>query len=789
MIRNYCIIAIRSLWRNKLISSINLLGMAIGFAIFLTFWSWIRFDYSFDRFHEDIDQMYILNVEIMMEDSEYTSERVGGIFGSVLPDLFPNIISACRISQQLEFDLGVAIEEDSATVSTKYFNEDEILAVDTSFMDFFSFELLKGNPDQVFPSRDHMLITESLAKRLFGDQESIGKEVRLGNGDYYEVSGVVEDPPLNSSYQFKALIGFHIMEELGYEVDRVRYNNYYTNLRLAPDTEIKALNKLINDWVKSNFDLEIESHYFLTRLTDMHLYGESKGIIGFYMNLIMALGIMAIACINYLNLTSAYYSTRVGEIIIRKSVGASRKQLMIQFLGETYLLLLLALYLGLFLAEHLVPILNGLFGVDQTADFKGGEFWLMILLLFILTGFLAGFYPALKISGLNPFVLFVGKAISLPYRRSWTRRVLLVVQLSFSVIFILFSVFMIRQYVYMKEADLGFNRKDVVYIRTTGQAWEKYSLIKKELKELHYVEGISSGSNVPVMLSSGTVDWGERNGENNKLAVTIGVSYDFLSTFEIDLIEGSFFREGNDSLNNQYVVVNRELINLMGWKDPVGRKFYMWGRDYEILGVTENIEFFPFNLGVFEDRALIYRFDPVSNYIFVRLKTGSKPEQLAEILSVFETYNPGYEVVYDFVSNFQLKALENGEGLKFIFILISSLAIFIAAMGLIGLSAFHNSSRTKEVGIRKAMGAHTGIILRLLLSDFMKLVIISNLIALPLAFLFLRIILQFFAYRIELQTMVFVLVSLLSVLGSLITVIYHALKSSRSNPVDCLRYE
>ena len=789
MIRNYFVLAIRSLWRNKLITLINIVGMGIGFGIFLSFWSSIRFDNSFDRFHEDIDQMYILSVNISLEDSEYTSERIGGIFGTALPDLSPQILSACRISQPQEFEFGIGSREDTAAYPMKYFNVDEILAVDTSFLEFFSFRLLQGDPALAFSGKDHILITQSLAKRLYGDEDPMWKEVQIDSWNYYKVAGVLEDPPENSSFQFKALMGFHIMEYLDYEVDRARYNLYFTNLKIADEADIEALNHQVNGWVNDNFDLEIESRYFLSPLTDLHLYGESKGIIGFYMNLIMALGMLFISCVNYVNLSSAYYTTRIREIAIRKSMGANRRQLMVQFMGETYLLLFHAFYLGLFMAEHLVPSMNKLFEVQQDAYFGGLEFWLKVLVIFLVTGFLAGFYPALKITGFNPLG-FLSAKVKIPvYRGSRSRKVMLVIQLTLSVMFILFSIFMTRQYVHMKEADLGFNRKDVLYIHTSGQLWQKYPLLKNELIQKHYVEGVSSSSDIPVLLSSGTVDWGERNVEQNKLAVTIDVSYDFLETFEIELVEGSFYREGNDSLNHQYIVVNKELINIIGWEDPVGRNFYMGGRDYDLLGVTANIEFFPFNLGVFEDRALIYRFVPVSDYIFIRLKEGFTNKQVEEVLDVFESYNPGYENIYDFVGNFRIEAMENGYGLMFIFILFSVLAIFIAAMGLIGLSVFHNNSRTKEVGIRKVMGAHTGIIMRLLLSDFLRLVLLSNLIAIPLSYLALSLILQVFAYRIELQAMVFVLVILFSILASMITVIYHALRTSLANPVDSLRDE
>jgi putative ABC transport system permease protein len=237
------------------------------------------------------------------------------------------------------------------------------------------------------------------------------------------------------------------------------------------------------------------------------------------------------------------------------------------------------------------------------------------------------------------------------------------------------------------------------------------------------------------------------------------------------------------------VVVNQKLVDLMGWEDPVGRSFYMWGEDATILGVIEDFDFFPFNLGIFEDKALICRYEGVSNYIFVRVSPGVLPEQVAEIKSVFWDNNPGYEFEHDFVSKFEMPALQDGEGLKIVFNLFSAIAIMIAVMGLIGLS-YHNSlHRTKEVGIRKAMGARTGMIMQLLLNDFLRLVLLSNLIALPAAYFIVRRLLRIFSYSIDLKLGTFLLILLLSLVISMATVSFHALHTARSNPVDSLRYE
>ena len=789
MIRNYLVIALRNLWRHKMITLINLVGMAIGFGIFLTFWSWVRFDLSFDKFHEDIEQMYVLNVRLTMNGSEYTSNRTGGIYAEVLVDNFSQVQSSCRVSQPQEFELGVPTGTEGEGVPMKYFTENEVLAVDSSFFNFFSFKLLEGNIDVIFSSRDHLVLTESLATKLFGDEDPMNRTIRIGEGGFFTVAGVVEDPPDESSIRFKALIGFHIMEEQGYPVDGYGGTMFFNYFKLSSPVNMEALNSAINEYVDANHETDLEAWYFLDSFERLHLYGESRGIIGFYMNLIMSLMILSIACINFINLTTASSSKRLKEIAIRKSAGASKKQLIIQFMGETYLLLLFSFYLGLFVAEHLVPVTARAFGVNLNANYSGASFWVQISLIFIVTGLLAGLYPAVKIAGFRPLAFLSGKSINNYHKGSRSRKVLIVGQFTFSVIFIIVSVFTIRQYAYLKEADLGFNREDVVYIPTKGLVWEQFPLIKKELAELHFVAGVTSGSDVPVKIDRGEIDWGEREGEHNKIARMLWTDTDFLSTFEIGLLEGEYFSEERDSLNYEYVVVNQDLVELMGWEDPVGRSFFLMDRDFQILGVTENINFFPFNLKVFGNEALIYLYDDVREYIFVRILPGITPEQMETIGDVFRKYNPGYVFDYDFVSEFEYEALENTDGIKLVFKIFSILAIFIATMGLIGLSIFNNNRRTKEVGIRKVMGAHSGIIMKLLLSEFMKLVLLSNLIAIPVAYLILKKIFQIFSYSVDLKLSVFVLVFLLSVFLSLITVTYQAFRTARSNPVNSLRYE
>ena len=789
MIRNYILIAVRSLWRNKVISLIDLLGMAIGFGIFLTLLGWMRFDTSFDKFHRDIDRMYLLNVRLTMNGGEYTSQRTGGIYARVLKELYPQVESSCRVSQPYQFELGVPVDEAEAGVSMRFYDESQVVMVDSNFFSYFTFPLLEGDPDQVFTARDQIVITERLARKLFGDEPALNKQIKIGEGGYFTVAGIAKDPPVASSIQFNALLGFHILEEMGYPVEGYGGTIYFNHFKLAEGTDLVELDKAINRHVEENFEADFDSWFFMDRFDRLHLHGESQGWIGYMMDLVLAVVILLIASINFVNLTNAGSSLRLKEIAIRKSAGASRKQLIIQFMSESYILLLLALYLGFFITEQLAGRIFQYFDIYQDRIPRGPDYWLLVLGIYLLTGFLAGLYPALKISGYQPLAFFTGKGVQDVRSGRRSRRVLIVFQFAFSIFFITVSIFTIRQFAYLREADLGFNRNDVLYIRTKGKIWDKYPLIKQDLEQLSFVKGVTTASDIPVEVNYGEIDWGERDGDHNKFARVIRTGPDFLSTFEIHLQEGGYFTEDRGDLNYSYVVVSRGLVDYLGWEDPVGRDLYLWGEDRTILGVVDDIQFYPFRNGAINNDALIYVYEPVKEYVFVRVVPGTTAKQLSAMEEVFRKYNPGYEMEFDFVRNYKYDMLSHSDAVSIVFKIFSAIAIFIAVMGLLGLSLYNNNRRTKEMGIHKAMGASTGSVMYLLLSEFMKLVILSNLVALPLAYLGLWLLFQIFSYSTELKLPVFMIVFVCSVLFSMLVVLYHAWRTARANPVVSLRYE
>jgi len=788
MLKINVLIALRSFWRNRLITLFNLLGMALGFGIFLALWSLARFDLEFDRFHEDIDQMYVLNVVLDMEGSEYRSERTGGVYGPLLPREFPQLESSCRVSEVLEFELGVLPQGDSLD-HWHYFTEDQVLAVDSSFLDFFSFPLLAGDLGSIFSEPHHLVLTRSLAQTLFGEEDPLDQELKLAGAGIFQVVGVVEDPPARSTYQFQALVGFHVLETRGYPLDGHGGTMYYNNFKLVQGAVVEALNPAIQEYIDANFDLDLDARFFLDQLTKVHLHGETRSIQGVYMNLIMAAIMLLIAIINFINLSTAYATRRLGEISIRKSLGAGKRQLMAQFLGETYLLLFLAMYLGFFLSESLLPRLSTSLDESISMDLHQPVFWIQVLGIYLLSGMLAGFYPAYKIAGFKALAFLSGKGDRGRRPRALSRKVLIVVQFTFSIAFIILSILMMKQVEYLQKADLGFNREEVLYTRTKGALWNEFPAVKEELRSLHYVEAVTTGSSVPVFVNNGEIGWGEREADHNEIAVVYSCDEDFLHTFEIDLLEGRFFPGGADSLNRDYVVLNQAIVDLLGWDEPVGRSFYLYEREFTVLGIIDNIDFFPFNMEVFNNKAMIIRYEAVRPFMFIRTTGALSRSELQGVQEILTRMSPGHAFELDYVSNYRYQVLEFSDDMRAMSWIFSVAAVLIALMGVIGLSVFSNQQRTKEIGIRKVMGARENWVLYLLLREFVGLVLMANALGILIAWLAVSKILQFFAYSIQVGPGIFILVMLASLILALGCVALLGIKTIRANPVDSLRYE
>lgn len=790
MIKNYLITALRSMWRNKTISIINIVGLSIGFSIFLTFWVVVGYEKSYDQFHLNKDRLARLRMVIYMNNGEYTSSRVGGAYAQTLRDIYPDVIDVCRVSTPLEMTIGTEVVSIDSTQQKKYFIEKNAIAVDSTFFNLFSFEVISKTGEQIIQGNESIILTESFAKKIFGEIDPLGKVVTINIETPYTVTAVVKDPPANSYIQFSCLVPFQYMGKIGYPIDGFEGTMFYTYALLNSHNSIENINRTItNDLHAVNKIKEFETRFFLEPMSRVRLHGEEMNIIGVYINTMIAILMLAIAAINFINLTTANATTRIKEVGVRKVVGASRWNLVFQFLGETLVVCIIAFYIGIIIAEQLLKMvslkLNGSF---LSINYSDPELWFQLCIILFTTVIISGLYPAFIVSRYKPAVVFQRRATALQ-SGSRLRKILVVVQFTASVFFIILTIFITKQFNFMKTADLGFKRENILVIPTRGEMWDNYNTIREELFKNPIIEGVASASEVPVNLQRGEIDWGEREGDHSKIARIIYCDYDFADNLEIKMVDGRFYSRDFSTDPEKAIVINQGIASIMGWDQPVGQNFYFQRNDYTVIGVTENIKFFPMQVEAIKSDALIFKFSPVNQLLFVKYHEEKDLQAKDFTQQVLEKYNPGYDFEYSNISEASFDALDNSDSIKSIFRLITVLGFFISSIGLFGLAIHSTNRRIKEVGIRKTFGANSYQVYQTMINEFLRLVLISNIIALPLSWLVLNWAFQFFTYRINFSAWVFVFAVAISFLVALLTIGFIAFKAALQNPVVSLRYE
>jgi ABC-type antimicrobial peptide transport system permease subunit len=778
------------MWRNKTISIINIVGLAIGFSIFLTFWVIVRYEKSYDTFHVNKDMLARLKMELFMNNGEYTSSRVGGAYAKTLKDIYPEVTDACRLSSPIEITIGVEESVIDSTIQKKYFFEKKAIAVDTTFFRLFSFQVVSKVGNNIFQGIESIVLTESLAKKIFGEVDPLGKTVTIHTETPYTVSAVVKDPPKNSYIQFSCLIPFDYLVKIGFPINGFEGTMFYTYLLLNTPESISQINQTItNDLHAVNKIKEFETKFYLEPMSRVRLHGEEMNIIGVYINTIIAVLMLFIACINFINLTTANSTTRIKEVGIRKVVGASRWNLIIQFLGETFVVCAIAFYIGIALTEQLLKKVSmQLDGNFLKINYFDPAFWFQISIILIITVLVSGLYPAFIVSRFKPADVFLRRVAALQ-SGGRLKRFLVIVQFTASVFFIVTTIFVTKQFRFMKTADLGFKRENMLVIPTRGEMWNNYNTIREELLRNPTIEGVATASEVPVNLQRGDIDWGKRDGDHSKIARIIYCDYDFVNLLEIKMVDGRFFsREfATDSQNG--IVINKGIAEIMEWQESVGQNFYFQGEDYTVIGVTDNIKFFPFHFKAVSNDALIYKFSPVNNLIFVKHQEQNVFQAKEHTRKILEKFNPGYEFEYFNISDASFEALDNSKSINSIFWLITILGFFISSIGMFGLAIHSANRRIKEFGIRKSFGANSIQVYRTIVNEFLRLVLISNIIALPITWLALSWAFQFFAYRVNLFGWVFAFAAFASFTIALLTIGFIANKAARQNPIVSLRYE
>ena len=789
MIKNYFLIAIRNIIRYKGFSIINILGLSIGIAATLLILLWVQDELSFDKFHKLADRLY------QVEEDQYYSGEVYHVTvtpypsGPVWKEEIPEIENACRY----QWSYGMLFNYDE-----KAFYEDNCLAVDSTFFSMFSFPLIKGQPDQLLREPFTTVLTIETAEKYFGDEDPIGKSLNVNNKYEFTVTGIIEDPPGNSTLQFDILIPFDFLKEKGQYYDHWGSNSIRTYVLLTQNAVIDSVNSKLTRVVHSN--VETTTDFSVFPFTRVHLhqyfgYGHpTTAVIFVYIFSIIAAFVLLIACINFMNLSTAKSSTRAREIGMRKVAGGNRKSLVTQFLGESFLLTLLSMIIALILVSLIMPIFNHIAGKELIfKDLLNTRFILGLVILTIITAFIAGFYPSLFLSSIKTVNVLKGEPVT-GRGSGILRKVLVVFQFTLSVFLIIGTIVIYKQLVYIRNIDLGFDKEHVFYIYMRGEIGKNYEVIREEFSKNPHVIGMSATMHSPTHIgsNSGGADW---DGKDPEMKVLIGYSafdYDYIETMGIEMITGrSFSRDyPSDRITDSTAafLVNEEVVRIMGTDNPIGQRFDFAGRKGTIVGVMKNFHYHSARNKI-EPLAIHCRKAEELSALVVKLGPGDITKIMKELEEAWHNILPIYPFDYIFLDQDYDRMYRAEERMGDIIKYFTILGIIIACLGLFGLASFTAERRTQEIGIRKVVGAHISTIIGLLTREFTYLVLFSCIIAVPAAYFIMRMFLQEFAFHTNLNWWIFALACLAALIIANLTVSFQAVRAALINPAEALRYE
>ena len=785
MLKNYLKSAISHIRRQKVYSLINILGLAVGIALFIVIALFVKDELSHDAFHTKLDRLY----RVELGDVVVNNPRIG----EFLDNSFPGIEKTNRFGNR---NLSVQYEGDKFTLRNCVF-------ADSTVFDMFTFPIIKGDANQPFRDPFDVVLTRSTAQKIFGDANPIGKVIKVDRRLHYTVTAVAKDLPDNSSIKANAFASFRSIPAI-YDTPKERiwdsYNNFYTYVLVNEGTNIAHLEEKVNkdlmeilltegdidnkkEFEGQELSLRPFSEVYFTQGLRFDNFVE-KGKLPF-VRIFMAIGafILILACVNFVNISTARSSLRSKEVGMRKVMGSSRGQLMVQHLSEAVLIALFATILGLVLAELMSPLFNNIIQAHVNIPYTL-SFLLLVTAGGILLGFLAGIYPALILSS-KPLLSTIKSSRSAGTQGYSLRRVLTVFQYTISVVLIIATVVVFKQLDYVRTKDLGFNKERIVHYFADIPTAQK-DLLKQRLGKHPNVTAVSYGNTLPGLVN---MTQGFQTKEDSYGFHSLPVDPEFFDLFEMEIVKGrNFFEKGEMDMEKAYIV-NEEAARLIGEEQIIGKPFRLWSRDEmgQIVGVVKNFHF----------RSLHHKIEPLVMYyrpewcprMFVKVKNEKLGSTIDEIRATTLDLVPDLVFNYRFVDESFDRMYKKEERYGRLFGYFALVAIFIASLGLFGLALFSTNQRFKEISIRKVFGSSAGQVLGLLTKEFSRWVLVANLIGWPIAWYFMDAWLQDFAYRTTLSWFVFAAGLVISLLIALFTVLFQSYRAANANPAEVLRDE
>ncbi|MBT1703537.1 ABC transporter permease [Chryseosolibacter indicus] len=787
MLKNYLKIAFRNIQKNAVYSFINIFGLTVGIACSILILLWVHDEVSYDKFHSNIDRLHQVWINAVFDGKVNTWNSVPLPTEEGLRQTDSNIRRAATT------DWG---GDHLLTVGETRFNKKGYFATE-EFLEMFQFPLLKGNATQVLDDPYSIVLTESAAKSLFHDEDPINQIVRVDNAYDLKVTGILKDIPSNSSLEFDCIIPFGIYEKQDWVKNtKENWGNYSFQVfvELQPNASETSVENNIRDLLIKKGQTDIKREFFLHPMERWRLHSnfengkESGGMIE-YVNMftLIAVFILIIACINFMNLATARSERRAREVGVRKSVGSHRKDLIFQFLGESILISLFAFAAAVLLCELVLPFYNTLVDKRLDIDYTSGVFWVAGLGLTFITGILAGSYPAFYLSSFNVARVLKGK-IQVGKSGSTPRKVLVVLQFVFSMTLIVCSIVIQQQISHVKSRSIGYNRENLITIDYTTEIGKNYEVIKEELLGSGVVESVTkSNSPITSIYSNNFLSWPGKPEDQKVIFTTIATEYDYTKTMGIKMLDGRDFSKDFPA-DSTAIIINKAALDIMALKEPIGTTVELWGGKRQIIGIVDNV----LMGSLFREVSPMFMvLDPSwSSAVTVRLgKTNDIQASIKKVEDIFKKYNSAYPFEYSFVDVEFAKKFSTINMISNLGAIFTFLAICITGLGLFGLAAFTAEQRTKEVGIRKVLGASVSNLILLISKEFSLLVIIAFIVSAPFAWWGSKVLLEQYQYKIGFPVWVIPVSGAISLLFALFIVSTQAFKAATSNPVKSLRSE
>lgn len=796
MLKNLLKISLRNLAKDKTYTFINIFGLTVGITCSLFLLLYLLDETSFDRYHANAENIYRIVSDVKEPDDAFTWSRTQMPLREELRDNYPEVINAVRF---------INMQRNQYKIGEQQFYEDNFLMADSTVFDMFTYDFIAGDPATALDAPFSMVLTETTAKKYFSDpRQALGQSLTNQQNEDFKITGVIRDVPRNSHFRFDALVARNTRPQFqggwgGFGV--------YTYIQLPPGYDLSKMQQSFEKIVKEKVDPVFESvgvkvHYSLQRITDVHLHSkiadeaEEGGDISYvYIFSAIAVFMILIACINYMNLATARSANRAKEVGLRKVMGSQRFQLIAQFLTESILVASISLAISLILIYALLPAFNVLSNKQLPFSYiLQTPVILSLGAIIVITGILGGSYPAFYLSGFNPVNVLKGK-LSAKGGSSYFRKSLVVIQFGLSIFMLISTWIVFDQLQYLRTKDLGFDKENVVRLNLNRSMVAQGEVLAERLRHLQEVVAVgksdgSPGENIGKLL----LQVEDAEGKMVDRGVDLfSADYQFLGALGMEIVEGRNFSKDNPGDTTHSVLVNQSMVKRMGWKDPIGKKFQIGGgpngpNERLVVGVIKD-----YNQNSLYDmiEPLMILWNNETRYVFVRLAPGDPQKSMASIEKEWKEVFPGNPFEFTFLDADLDSQYRADEKRSQIFTAFSGLTILIACLGLLGLAAFTTEQRTKEIGVRKVIGASVNGLVMLVSKEFFVLVAIGMLLAFPAAWIFTDGWLKKFAYRIELQQewKTFLLSAAAATVITIITVGYHVIKAALANPVNSLRDE